>query len=426
MEALLSPWAFLAVSLIGAWFTWNAWFPARRVRGLGVPSFFAGWLTSELAVHHIAWQAVATVVFVAAGALSEWPGRVGLVVTLCSWAGLLGQLSLARRSSGVVEAALAGGLGPDYHSRIEPEWTSKLATPERRGRLGLPLWFGDRDVASVRDIPYVAGGGPRQRLDVHVPRGGVTNAPVLLQIHGGGWTIGNKRQQAMPLMMHLARRGWVCVAANYRLSPSATFPDHLIDVKQALRWVRENISEHGGDPDFVVITGGSAGGHLSALAALTANQPEFQPGFEEVDTSVQAAVPFYGAFDFTNSQGHPMGADLTRFVERVVLKKRLADEPQAFERASPLHQVTPAAPPFCVVHGTHDTLISIDDARAFAARLRETSRAPVVYVELPGAQHAFELFHSPRTHRVIHGVHRFLGNVYSEHLRARSKPENEP
>ena len=91
---------------------------------------------------------------------------------------------------------------------------------------------------------------------------GARSAPVLLQIHGGGWTIGDKRQQALPLMMHLSRRGWICVAANYRLSPRATFPEHLIDVKQALRWVRENIAEYGGDPGFVAITGGSAGGHL--------------------------------------------------------------------------------------------------------------------------------------------------------------------
>ncbi len=420
------PWVFLAVSLVGAGFTWNAWFPVRRVPPLRAPSFMAGWLTSELAAHHIGWQALASLVFIAAGALSAWPGRVGLAVTLCSWAGLLGQLTLARSSGEVVEGALASGLGPDYRARIEPDWATKIEARERRGRLALPLRFGDHEVVSTYDLPYVEGGGPRQRLDVHAPRGGVENAPVLLQIHGGAWTIGHKRQQAMPLMMHLARRGWVCVAANYRLSPRATFPEHLIDVKQALRWVRDNIAEYGGDPGFVAITGGSAGGHLSALAALTANQPEFQPGFEEADTRVQAAVPFYGAFDFTNAQGHGMGEYLSRFVGRVVLKKRLSEDPKAFEQASPLHQISAAAPPFCVVHGTHDTLISVADARAFTARLRGVSRAPVVYIELPGAQHAFEIFHSPRTHRVIRGVHRFLGSVYSEHLRTRRKPEDAP
>ena len=412
------PWVFLAVSLVGAWFTWNAWFPSRGSRVLRVPSFFAGWLTSELAAHHIAWQAVATVFFVAAGALAEWPGRVGLVVTLCSWAGLLGQLGLGRRSRETVERALEGGLGPGYRERIDREWAEKLESPDPRGRLVIPFLFRDGEVSSVRDLPYVEGAGPRQRLDVHAPRTGARGAPVLLQIHGGGWTIGNKRQQALPLMMHLARRGWICVAANYRLSPGATFPDHLIDVKQALRWIRENIAEYGGDPDFVAITGGSAGGHLSALAALTGNRPEFQPGFEEVDTSVQAAVPFYGAYDFTNSQDHTMGEGLVSFVERLVLKKKLEDDREAFEQASPLHQVSPDAPPFFVVHGTHDSLLAVDDARVFAARLREVSRAPVVFAELEGAQHAFELFHSPRTHHVIRGVHRFLGTVYSEYLQA--------
>ena len=80
----------------------------------------------------------------------------------------------------------------------------------------------------------------------------------------------NKHEQALPLMNHLAARGWVCVAANYRLSPRATFPDHLIDLKRALAWIREHIAEFGGDPGFVAATGGSAGGHLSSLLSLTA------------------------------------------------------------------------------------------------------------------------------------------------------------
>ena len=93
------------------------------------------------------------------------------------------------------------------------------------------------------------------------------------------------------------------MTANYALSPKATFPDHLIDVKRALAWVKEHIAEYGGDPGYVVISGGSAGGHLSSLAALTPNRPEYQPGFEAVDTTVQACVPFYGVYDFTNRDG---------------------------------------------------------------------------------------------------------------------------
>src|SRR2546421_8998590 len=105
--------------------------------------------------------------------------------------------------------------------------------------------------------------------------------------------VGDKGQQALPLMLHLAAEGWVCVAANYRLSPRVAFPEHLLDCKLALRWIRENIAEYGGDPEFVVVTGGSAGGHLAALIALTPNDPEFQPGFENVDTSVTAGVAVF-------------------------------------------------------------------------------------------------------------------------------------
>ena len=122
----------------------------------------------------------------------------------------------------------------------------------------VPFLFKDRDVTCVRDLPYVEGGGPRQRLDVYAPSAGARNAPVLLQIHGGGWTIGDKRQQALPLMMHLSRHGWICVAANYRL-----FPRHLpgrSDRRRKLRWVRENIAEYGGDLGVCHITGGSMAG----------------------------------------------------------------------------------------------------------------------------------------------------------------------
>ena len=110
-----------------------------------------------------------------------------------------------------------------------------------------------------------------------LPRDG--KAPVLLQVPGGAWAIGMRRPQAYPLMSHFAERGWVCVSIDYRVSPVHTWPDHIVDVKRALAWVKEHIAEYGGDPDFVAITGGSAGGHLSALAALTPERPAVATGF---------------------------------------------------------------------------------------------------------------------------------------------------
>ena len=143
------------------------------------------------------------------------------------------------------------------------------------------------------------------------------SAPVLIQIPGGGWTIGNKQAQAYPLMSHLAERGWVCVAINYRLSPKNRWPAHIVDVKRAIAWVRANIASYGGDPDFIALTGGSAGGHLCSLAALTPGEREWQPDFEDADTSVAACVPFYGAYDFTDREGvghRSMGRHLERLV----------------------------------------------------------------------------------------------------------------
>jgi len=405
------PWAFLAVTLVGAWFTFNAYLPHRRQGGLRVPSFLAGWLTSELPGHHFAWQVVATAFFVWAGALAAWPGWLGLGITLASWLGLLAMVPLARRSAGALEGSLASALGRDYRERVEAGGRRRSAPPSR-SQLLVPLWMRDRAVRVSRDLRYAPGAGRRHLLDVYAPLEGVRDAPVLLQIHGGAWVVGHKRQQALPLMLDLAARGWVCVAINYRLSPRATFPDHLVDVKLAVRWIREHVAEHGGDPSFLAVTGGSAGGHLAALAALTPNDPAYQPGFEAFDTRVQACVPFYGVYDFTDRLGIDPG--FVRFLERVVMKRKIAEDPEAFERASPMGRVRVDAPPFFVVHGTHDSLVPLATARHFAELLRKTSRQRVAFAEVPYAQHAFEVFHSLRTRCAVEAVGRFLDFVYEE------------
>jgi len=412
-------WAFLGVTLVGAWFTFNAYVPLRSAGPFIVPSFFAGWLTSELSAHHFAWQLLATIFFTWMGALDAWPGQLGLAITFLSWVGLASLVPLSRRSEPVVEASLAAGLGSDYRSMILPEIGARIDAAGPASQTLNPFRYRHPDVEVANDIAYLDDGDPKHRLDVYTPRAGASNAPVLLQIHGGGWVIGNKREQALPLMYHLASRGWICVATNYRLSPRATFPDHLIDLKYAMRWIREHIAEFGGDPDFVAATGGSAGGHLSSLLALTAGDPEYQPGFESVDTSVRACVPFYGIYDFTNEYGLQAYSGLGGFVERTVMKKSLSEERQAFRRASPLHRVHAGAPPFFVIHGSHDSLASVEEARHFADVLRKVSQQPVVYAEIPGAQHAFEIFHSLRTTHVVRAVDRFLSFVYSDYLRRR-------
>src|SRR5436309_3151392 len=146
-------WAYLAVSLVGAWFTFNAYRPTRRWQLLTL-SFFAGWFTSELAVFHIAWQVAATGLFVWLGALGSWAGIVGLLITLASWAGLLGLQLVSGRSAQVVEDALRDGLGPNYRSEIAPGLAERLVRRSSRRHLLLPFYLRDRRVERVKNLQY--------------------------------------------------------------------------------------------------------------------------------------------------------------------------------------------------------------------------------------------------------------------------------
>jgi acetyl esterase/lipase len=282
-----------------------------------------------------------------------------------------------------------------------------------------------KGVTMERNIPFATYGKKTIKLDVVKARDARPGdcRPGILQVHGGGWVIGDKREQGIPMLLHLAANGWVGVNANYRLSPRAAFPDHLVDLKKAIAWYREHAEEHGADPDFLCVTGGSAGGHLCALVALTGNDPEYQPGFESVDTTMRAAVPFYGVYDFTNRNGTWPKRTITQFFEPMVMKKKLSEDPEAFAKASPMDQVRADAPPFFVVHGDLDTLAPVADARDFVAKLRAVSDTPVLYAEMKGAEHAFDVFPSYRTARVIEGIERFLHSVHEQYLRGRTQAD---
>ena len=415
---------FLGVSLGGALFSLNGYRPFARQGPVSIGAFFAGWLTAELPLQHLAWQVLVTALFLRAGVLGSWPGLVGLGLSLVSWAALVRFALVAGKAEAIVEQALTTALGDDYLQRIEPGLAQGLAGQLLRRQLFVPFFMGHPQVVRTKNLAY-GKLGRRNRLDVYRRRDLPQGCPVLLQVHGGAWAVGNKEQQGLPLVHYMASLGWVVVTINYRLSPRAVFPDHIVDVKRAIAWVKANVATYGGDPGFVAITGGSAGGHLSSLAALTPNDPAFQPGFEDADTTVQACVPFYGVYDFTNRKG--LGRrDMRAFLERIVFKKRYADDHAPFDAASPMSRITKEAPPFFVIHGTNDTVVPVAEARLFVELLRATSRAPVAFAELPDAQHAFEVFASLRTRHVVRGVARFLAFAYSQHRRALDVPRRVP
>lgn len=370
----------------------------------GVAAFFAGALYGEMAPQVLALHGLDT-----ANHLRHSPrSKAGLALAAVNAAGLAYVVRQSQRAKDVLEEALVDGLGVDYVEQLDaPPTPSDLATPWKQ--LARPFNFRTEGIRRLRNIVYTDG--PRGMLDIFLPDGedAVAKAPVLLQVHGGGWTVGQKEHQAMPLMTRMAAKGWICVAINYRLAPHNRWPAHIIDVKKSIAWIKENIAEYGGDPDYIVVTGGSAGGHLAALAALTPGAEDFQPGFEDADTSVQAAVPFYGVYDFAGATGLKNAVRVRdTFFSNRLMEKPWSEAPESFEAASPILQITPDAPDFFVLHGELDSLASVEEARLFVAGLRRVSKKSVVYGELPGAQHAFDIFHSIRAAHVVRAVDRYL------------------
>lgn len=388
--------------IVGLWSvaaTFNAFRPFRQTLLL-FPSMFWSWLVIGLPLQHVALQMVIAGLLIWWGALDSAAGWIGLVLLAVSWIGSVILVMKTRKSSQVVDAAL------DAHG------ISRTGIPVAKWRTVIAAPFRGHDVEKIANVPFRRVAGRVLKLDVYRPSAGATGRPALLYIHGGGWTVGDKREQGLPLLHHMARNGWVCFTANYRLSPGATFPDHLVDAKAALAWIREHGVEYGADPSFVAVSGGSAGGHLAALVGLTENDDRYQPGFESVDTSVQAVVPIYGVYDATNRLGVQSDQYVPLLMEPLVIKAFLADEPERFREASPLDRVHPAVPPFLVIQGDRDTLAPVAEARAFVDALNGQSDVRVLYMEFPGAQHIFDLFYSSQSAQMVEGTLAFLNDEY--------------
>jgi acetyl esterase/lipase len=410
------------LAVVSAWFACNLEWPVYRHKWGFIASFAFGWLVGELAPFVVAGEVLLALLILAGHDVSGVMDTLSLLLLVLSWYGMLRYTVAAGDADEVMEAALRRALGNDYRLHIDPALTARFPAAVPVRALARPFRLDLPEVTRVMDIAYGEEQGFVLGLDVYHHRDKPAGCPVLFQIHGGGWTekMGSKNEQARPLMNHMAARGWVCVSVDYRLSPAATFPAHIVDCKRALAWVKANIPAYGGDPGFVVATGGSAGGHLSALLALSANDPDYQPGFEDADTRVQGCVPFYGVYDLTDHLGLKHNQVILDALADYIVKASYRDAPEIYERGSPIRRVHAEAPPFLVIHGDKDSLCPLAEARAFAQRLEEVSAQPVAYAEIPGAQHAFDIFRSLRSELVMYGVERFLAFLYSAHRGTRA------
>jgi acetyl esterase/lipase len=336
-------------------------------------SFWLGYLVNELPFLAFWILVASTALAVGQRDIATPVGWIGLGLAIIATAGLVVIVRRALPTGRAVDEALAAaGLPPRSRRRL----------PIVRILLW-PFAFPHPGVERLSNIPY-GDAGRANLLDVYRGRSSTTRGPTLIHLHGGAFRVGRKSREARPLFYRLARQGWVCVSANYRLR--AGLLDPLIDLKKVIAWVREHGPEYGADPNVVFVAGSSAGGHLASMAALTANDPALQPGFEGADTSVTAVVSLYGYYGPVRSGAQP---------------------------SSPMALDAHGAPPFFVAHPERDTLVIVEDARAFAEHIRKTSPSPVVYAELPGAQHAFDYFFSIRFEAVIDGIEAFADWVLS-------------
>lgn len=276
-----------------------------------------------------------------------------------------------------------------------------------------PIQLPKRNVKRVKNITYGPHTG-KNLLDIYMPKKlPNTPMPVLIHIHGGGWVVGKKHQQAKPLIQYMASKGWLVVDINYRLGPKHKMPAMIEDVLCAIAWVKTNIQHYNGDPKFVALTGGSAGGHLASLAALAHDQSSFKPGFEQTDCSVNACVPVYGVYEFIKRNGdHNEGIDsFQTFLTKTVMPGPPKQHPSLWDQVCPMSQVNSNAPPMLILHGRHDALVTIESARVFADKLKQTSANSITFAELPSGQHAYDIANAPPTPEHIRAIYRFLESV---------------
>lgn len=399
---------------------------------LAVPKLVAGALSGYIA---------------AAGALAAFLSAayrlpVGLVLGAVGAAGVRNYLRDVTSPHREFEDAFGAGWQGRIPSKIAPRmlgrrWNWWFRTPIE------PRW--------QRNVPYgIIRGTDRHLLcDIWQPPEGVSSSGLgLVYLHGGYWHYFDKDSGTRPLFRHLAAQGHLVMDVSYRLCPEVDLAGMMEDVTRAVAWVKQRAGDYGVDPERVVVAGGSAGAHLAMLAAYAPGHPAWTPeDLRGSDLSVRGLVSYYGPPDLRPVQVGPDASlaerhlarktprvqaedggllDQIEFIRRARARmaRRSHDQmmvnllgglyrevPDTYALASPITHVHPGCPPTIMFQGEHDSLVSVESARALRERLLSAG-VPVIYIEYPGTEHAFDLVlpHvSPPAQSSIYDLDRFLG-----------------
>ncbi|KAE9119846.1 hypothetical protein PF010_g7709 [Phytophthora fragariae] len=408
-------WGYLAL-MVGMMYL------LRRAKIKDIPrenvlSFFAAMLPTELSHNLLAVNAAVIYNLHKSKrpVLSEWVGSAAALLQCIVMVRLAKMYRDNISTKHVMRDAMhASDVPSDSVQRIgEITWKQWLAVflPVPQS-VALSLAFPG--VAKVQTVAYAHVGKNKTTdllMDVYKHRDTPSNAPIVLYIHGGAWVMSTRETPPLPCIYQIAARGWVVCVFDYQKSPKIAFPEHLIDAKRAIAYLRRNAREKfDANPDYIVVGGESVGGHLASLVALTAADKSLQPGFEEVDTSVRGCIDTYGVHDFKDRHGVYFYKDkdhiFVRFIELLVMQKKMSDADEEWEKASPVgwlreekeSELPTVIPPFLVSHGTLDTLVPFGSSQVFFEQLQlyrqRAQKAPLggvsdVFLEIPGAHHAF-------------------------------------
>jgi acetyl esterase/lipase len=403
----MSPHAYFALSLLLGAITVAAFVP-RIYGALGVVMSFAALVLLFFIPQFTFLGLAATALAYYSGSLAQPLGQLGLAIHVACWSVLVGYLWRVSQALPLLDGAIVTDDDQPFSHRLTDDQRNRL----RPGRISwrpsltyrIPAML---DVEVHRGVPFRTVGGKRLLLDVYRGRDADPTRPALVYIHGGGWLIGTRRQSRF-MLYELAAAGWTVFAISYRFAPRNPLPAAVEDAKAGLAWVREHATEYGADGDRIVVLGGSAGGHLAALLALTPNVARFQPGFEEADTRVHGAVVLYGVSDLAGVFDERPHRGMAFYLERVVLRRRYRDAAELYHALSPVRWASREAPPMLLVHGIHDHVVPIRESRLFAEKLRQAGAPTVHLLEVPLGPHAFEVFPSPLHQRAVRVIVRFL------------------
>jgi acetyl esterase/lipase len=243
------------------------------------------------------------------------------------------------------------------------------------------------------DLAY-ASLSPAQTLDIYLPEGDGP-FPLVINIHGGGFRMGDKDMLDAPILEALLAKGIAVATINYRLSSEARFPAAIQDSKAAVRFLRANASIYRLDPDRFLAFGQSAGGNLASLIGTTGNTAVFDNpalGNPGVSSSVVAVIDWFGPSDFSlldkhaTEQGCPPDHGAADSPESTYLGAPIATVPDKVKAANPITYIDAKDPPFLVQKGADDCLVPVGQSRVLAEALQQAGVATKLEI-LQGAGH---------------------------------------